>query len=65
MIPPDPMNGMISCPLGADGVLSYEDICTVTCDTGYVVTGDAMRTCQSNGMLSGTEAMCIRGKISL
>ena len=64
-MPPNPMNGMVNCSLGDDGVLSYEDICTasVTCDTGYMLTGDAMRTCQSNGMFNGTELMCIRGKL--
>ena len=62
-MPPNPMNGMIDCPLGDDGVLSYEDTCTATCDTGYMLTGDAMRTCQSDGMFNGTEATCNRGKL--
>ena len=62
-MPPNPMNGMISCLLSDDGVLSYEDICTATCDSGYVLTGDAMRTCQSDGIFNGTEAMCSRGKL--
>ena len=62
-IPTNPMNGMINCSLGDDGVLSYEDTCTATCDTGYMLTGDAMRTCQSDGMFNGTEAMCNRGKL--
>jgi len=43
-MPSDPMNGMINCSIGDDGVLSYEDTCTVTCDTGYMLTGDDMRT---------------------
>ena len=62
-MPTNPMNGMINCPLGDDVVLSYEDTCTATCDTGYMLTGDAMRTCQSDGMFNGTEAMCNRGKL--
>ena len=57
------MNGMVNCSLGDDGVLSYEDTCTTTCDTGYMLTGDAMRTCQSDGMFNGNEAMCNRGKL--
>ena len=59
----DPVNGMINCSLGDDGILSYEDVCTVTCDTGYMLTGDDKRTCQSDGIFDGTEAMCIRGKL--
>ena len=62
-MPTNPMNGMINCSLGDDGVLSNEDTCTATCDTGYMLTGDAMRTCQSDGMFNGTEAMCNRGKL--
>ena len=61
----NPMNGMIDCSLGDDGVLSYEDTCTATCDTGYMLTGDAMRTCQSDGMFTGIEAMCSRGKLCM
>jgi len=60
-MPPGPINGIISCSLGDDGVLSYEDTCIVTCDTGYMVTGDDMRTCQSDGMFNGTMATCDRG----
>ena len=63
-MPTDPMNGMINCSPGDDGILSYEDSCIATCDTGYMLTGDAMRTCQSNRMFSGTEAMCNRGKLN-
>ena len=58
------MNGMINCSLGDDRVLSYEDICTTMCDTGYEVqAGDVMRTCQSDGMFDGTMAMCNRGNV--
>ena len=62
-MPPDPINGIISCSPGDDGVLSYEDICIVTCDTGYMLTGDDTRTCQSDGMVNGTDANCTRGKL--
>jgi len=60
-MPSDPMNGMINCSMGDDGVISYEDICTVTCDTGYMLTSDDMRTCLSDGMLNGTDENCTRG----
>ena len=57
----DPNNGMITCSLGDDGVPSYEDICSFTCNTGYELTGSDTRTCRSDGNWSGSEAMCIRG----
>jgi len=57
----DPTNGIIGCSLGDDGVLTFQDTCTVTCNTGYMVTGDDMRACLSDGMLNGTMATCDRG----
>ena len=62
-IPPDPMNGILHCSREDNGVLSYEDICIVTCVTGYMLTGDDIRICQSDGMINGTEDMCNRGKL--
>ena len=56
-----PTNGMISCSLGDDGVPSYEDTCSFTCNTGYELTGSDTRTCQSNGNWSGTDILCRRG----
>ena len=58
----NPSNGVISCSLGDDGVSSYEDTCSFTCDTGYELSGSDTRTCQSNGSWSGSIAMCSRGK---
>ena len=58
----DPSNGMINCSLGDDGVPSYEDTCSFTCDAGYELTGSDTRTCQSNGSWSGSVAMCSRGE---
>ena len=58
----DPSNGMITCSLGDDGVPSYEDICTYTCNTGYVLTGSSTRTCQSDGRWSGSNSVCSRGE---
>ncbi|XP_065899217.1 uncharacterized protein [Dysidea avara] len=56
----DPNSGTITCSLGDDGVPSYEDTCSVTCDTGYELIGSDTRTCQSNGGWSGIETMCSR-----
>ncbi|XP_065899237.1 uncharacterized protein [Dysidea avara] len=55
----DPNDGMITCSLGDDGVPSYEDTCSFTCNTGYELTGSDTRTCQSDGNWSGTKTMCI------
>ena len=49
---------MINCSLGDDGISSYEDTCTFTCDTGYELTGSDTRTCQSDGSWSGNSTMC-------
>ena len=57
-----PSNGTINCSLGDDGVLSYEDACSFTCDTGYELTGSDTRTCQNNGSWSGSNAMCTIGE---
>ena len=56
----DPSDGMVNCSL-EDGVSSYEDICSFTCNTGYELTGSDTRTCQSDGSWSGTAAICRRG----
>ena len=58
----DPSNGMINCSLGDDEVPSYEDTCSITCNTGYELTGSETRTCQSDGSWSGSIAMCSRSE---
>ena len=57
----DPDNGDIHCLLENDTIPSYEDTCSFTCNTGYELTVNDNRTCQSDGSWSGTEAMCTRG----
>ena len=54
---------MINCSLGDDGVPSYEDTCSFTCNTGYELTGSNDRTCQSNGSWSGNDGVCRRGNV--
>ena len=49
---------MINCSLGDDGVHSYKDTCNFTCNTGYELTGNDTRTCQSDGSWSGSDVMC-------
>ena len=52
---------MITCSLGDDGVPSTEDTCIYTCDTGYELTANSVRTCQSDGTWSGSDTVCTRG----
>ena len=52
---------MINCSLGDDGVPSYEETCSFTCNTGYELTGDNITICQSDGIWSHSDAMCIIG----
>ena len=54
----DPSNGVINCSLGDDGVPSYEDTCSFTCNTGYELTGSDTRICQNNGSWGGSDATC-------
>ena len=56
----NPNNGMINCSLGDDGIPSYEDTYSFTCNTGYELTGSDTRTCQSNGSWSEFDVTCSR-----
>ena len=60
----NPNNGTINCSLGDDGIPSYEDTCSFTCDSGYELTGNATRSCQSDGSWNGTEVVCSKGNSS-
>jgi len=57
-----PNNGAMTCSLEDDGVPSYEDTCSFTCNTGYELSGSDTRTCQSDGSWNGTDTMCSRGE---
>jgi len=46
------------CLLGDDGIPTYEDTCNLTCNTGFNLTGSDTRSCQNDGMWSGSETMC-------
>ena len=61
----NPDNGVMNCPLGDDGVPSYEDTCSFTCNTGYELTGSDTRTCQSDGRWSGTDSVCSKGNLHM
>ena len=59
------MNGKLFCFLGDDGVPSYEDTCSFTCNTGYEITGSHTRTCQSNGSWSGSDVVCSNSTVMM
>ena len=53
-----PGNGTVTHP----GQPIYMSIATYSCNTGYVVEGQATRTCQANGTWSGSAPTCRVGK---
>jgi len=53
----------MNCSLGDDGILSTEDTCSFTCNTGYELIGSNIRICQKDGRWSGSEPICRRGEI--
>jgi len=60
----DPDNGVITCSLEDDGVISFGDTCSFKCYSGYELTGSHTRTCQKNSKWSGSETICKRGEKS-
>jgi len=46
------------CSLGDDGVPSYEDNCSFTCNTGYELAGSPQMTCQVDSSWSGSPVSC-------
>ena len=57
-----PDNGNMSCP---SGKVYTGDACSFTCITGYELTGNDTRTCQSDGSWNGSDNFCLRGKFCL
>jgi len=55
-------NGIMTCSPGDDEIFFYEDVCSLTCNTGYELTGSHTRTCRSDGKWSGSETICRRSK---
>ena len=54
-------HGMVETPYG----LSTGQNATYTCNHGYDIIGDRIRTCTENGNWSGSEPYCqIKGKLS-
>ena len=38
--------------------ISFNTDVTYTCNTGYTISGDATRSCNADGSLTGTEPVC-------
>ena len=55
-----PANGMVTT---TDGATTYNSMATYTCNTGYNLNGNAMRTCEAGvggvGGWTGTDPTCI------
>ncbi len=56
-----PANGMISYNMGTASPRPVNTVATYTCDTGYTLTGGiTTRTCESDGVWSGSTPTCQR-----
>ena len=54
-----PDNGNGSCSWKGDRGPFPGDTCTFTCNNGYQLMGNAIRTCGNDGNWNGSDAMCI------
>ena len=52
----DPANGQVSHTAGT----TFGQTVTYSCDTGYNLVGDSTRTCQADGIWSGSAPICER-----
>ena len=50
----DPDNGQVNHTAGT----TFQQTATYSCTTGHNLTGDSTRTCQNNGVWSGSEPTC-------
>ena len=52
----DPLNGQVSHTAGT----TFGQTATYSCNTGYNLVGDSTRTCEADGMWSGSAPTCQR-----
>ena len=50
----NPANGQVSQAAGT----TFGQTAVYSCNTGYNLVGDSTRTCQADGMWSGSETTC-------
>ena len=63
---PDPADGSITCSLTRNDAPTDGESCSITCDSGFDLSGSSSRTCQiqsGRGSWTGTGATC-RGMCS-
>ena len=60
-----PGNGTMNCSSSDDGAHYVGDICTYTCDNGFVLNDTDNRKCQNDGSWNSTEPFCDQGKLCL
>ena len=56
----DPEGGQVMISSGTVAATGLNAIASYTCDVGYELVGNAMRTCEANGEWNGTEPVCTR-----
>ena len=56
-------NGMIDCEYGDNGGPNAGDMCSLSCEPGFELSGSDSRTCFENGTWSGEPAICTDGKL--
>ncbi len=57
---PSLTNGMISYRDGSSDIRPVNSVATYTCDTGYTLNGNTIKTCGSDGVWSGSTPVCQR-----
>ena len=50
----NPDNGRVDTPQGT----TLNQVATYSCNSGYELVGDTTRTCQADGIWSGSEPIC-------
>lgn len=50
-----PSNAVASCSAGSN----YGSVCTISCNTGFEISGSSRRSCQGDGSWSGQQPSCI------
>ena len=53
----DPVDGKVHAKL-----TTFEAVATYNCKRGHVLIGDITRTCQANGLWSGSQPKCVSRK---
>ena len=57
----NPANGRVDTPQGT----TFEHTATYRCNSGYSLVGNTTRTCQANGLWSGSSPTCGKFKHQL